>query len=326
MRKEDLYESIGALNDTLIERSGRADKKVRLAAAAAFAALAVSLFCFWFVRFPGGMDSSAKKNPGGGEYSMRDGENEALQHVEDEGENNGDGPIKYSDLKLADCAVDGDVANQFAGSGMEGDILAFDEEMLADCSGIVEGRIVELYSKEYVYKAVSDKFAKEEVYVERVQTVIYKIQVERVWYQGAFYQGEDLASQTILVEDQQFFPEEVFALKKGRRYVIPFYEAGSEIWGSFGGGSRYLEGDVTRDSVYSTFYIHHPQIEVTEDGCYIVPDDWETLCAGEAREIVMDVGVYSAEGEFYENRMRLVSGAVFEEQMLKLADSISGEQ
>ena len=41
-------------------------------------------------------------------------------------------------------------------------------------------------------------------------------------------------------------------------------------------------------SVYSTIYPYHPQIEVTNDGSYLISQDWTTLTAKNAREVIMD--------------------------------------
>ena len=92
--------------------------------------------------------------------------------------------------------------------------------------------------------------------------MVYEIAVDKTWL------GEDISGETIIVEDTAYFAEPILAVKTGRRYVLPLYEYGENIWTL---GHEYAGGDITRESRYSTVYPYYPQIEVTDGGFYIIP-------------------------------------------------------
>lgn len=85
-------------------------------------------------------------------------------------------------------------------------------------------------------------------------------------------------------------------------------------------GHECAGGDITRETTYSTIYPYHPQIEVTDDGLYLIPDDWTTLTAKNAREVIMDT--LDEEYFYYHDKMRLVDEKTFAEQMAALIDVI----
>lgn len=142
-------------------------------------------------------------------------------------------------------------------------------------------------------------------------TVVYEIAVDRTWY------GEDVSGKTITVEDTEYFAEPAMAVKAGRRYVLPLYEYGDTIWTL---GHEYAGGDITRESRLSTVYPYHPQIEVTDDGFYFVSQDWPTLTAKKAREVIMS----GLDGEYvyYHDKMYLVDPDSFTSQMAVLVSNI----
>lgn len=217
------------------------------------------------------------------------------------------GPVIYDELKLSGHCANSDIIARFENASA--DVLPFQESMLSDCAGIVEGEIVNMHIKEYSYTVENDKYAEGEKFGESKYTVVYEIQVDRSWY------GDRSVGQTVLIEDEMFFPEEEFALKEGHRYVIPFYEAGDEIFA----GIHYTEGDITRDSIYSALYVYHPQIEVTQDNCYIVSEDWPSLLGGQARQIIISDSETEA-GNWYQDKMWLVQAESFESGMQELIE------
>ena len=100
-------------------------------------------------------------------------------------------------------------------------------------------------------------------------------------------------------------------MRIGRKYVLPVYEQGSEI--QHAGSDDFVKGDKTRDSVYSTVYPFHEQIEVTNDGQYLVSEDWPTLIRENAREVIMPTNEYGVNKKFY-----LIDGDSFGRQMDKV--------
>ena len=220
-------------------------------------------------------------------------------------------PVYYSNLMLADGVLD-EEALAFSESSMM-DVKAFDESTLSQdhCCMIIEGSIVNLYVKHYTYDVYSDKFEKNGILHGRTDTIVYEVAVDKTWY------GEDISGDTILIEDTSYFTEPVLAVKEGGRYVLPLYEYGDSIWTL---GHEYAGGDITRETVYSTIYPYHPQIEVTNDGSYLVSRDWTTLTAKNAREVIMDT--LDEEYFYYCDKMRLVDEKTFAEQMAVLINNI----
>ncbi len=218
-------------------------------------------------------------------------------------------PVYYSSLKLADSVLDEEMLALFKSNTL--DVKAFDESMLSQdhCCMIIEGTVVNLYVKQYNYDVYSDKFEENGILHGRTDTLVYEVAVDKTWY------GEDISGETVFVEDTSCFMDPVLAVKEGRRYVLPLYEYGETIWT---GVHEYAGGDITRDSRYSTIYPYHPQIEVTNDGSYLVSQDWTTLTANNAKEVIMD----TLDDDFWKDKMYLVDENTFSNQMAVLIDSI----
>lgn len=196
-------------------------------------------------------------------------------------ENSGMLPISYSSLPLPQGQVMPDILLEYAASSQStADVLPFSEELLAESSAILEGRITDMYLKRYTYDTYNDKFGPREVYHNQSSSVVYELTVDKVWYGD-----ESLTGTSVLIEDDIYLIDSYFSLKVGRSYVIPVCDLAPEkqIW------EEYAGGDLTRDGRYTTLYPHHPQIEVTSDGDYIVTTDWETLCPEGASPIRLDV-------------------------------------
>ena len=190
-------------------------------------------------------------------------------------------PISYSSLPLPQGQVMPDILLEYAASSQStADVLPFSEELLAESSAILEGRITDMYLKRYTYDTYNDKFGPKEVYHNRSSSVVYELTVDKVWYGD-----ESLTGTSVLIEDDIYLIDSYFSLKVGRSYVIPVWDLAPEkqIW------EEYAGGDLTRDGRYTTLYPHHPQIEVTSDGDYIVTTDWETLCPDGASPIRLDI-------------------------------------
>ena len=218
-------------------------------------------------------------------------------------------PIYYSNLMFSEGELN---VEAFSLSG-NSDVLPFDESVLTqdECCLIIEGTIVNLYVKHYDYDIYYDKFGENDVTHVRADTVVYEIAVDKTWL------GEDISGETIIVEDTAYFAEPILAVKTGRRYVLPLYEYGETIWTL---GHEYAGGDITRESRYSTVYPYHPQIEVTDDGFYIIPQGWTTLTSQKAREIIMND--LDEEYSNYQDKMYLVESDTFENQMIVLISNM----
>lgn len=106
--------------------------------------------------------------------------------------------------------------------------------------------------------------------------------------------------------------DSVISIQKGSRYVIPIYILGEQIYSN---ADEVISGDISRESVYSTSYPFHPQIEAVEDG-YIVPNDWNTLITDECTKIIVDIPLEN--GDFFKDKMYFVPENVFDERMSEI--------
>ena len=290
MKTEKLLDAIGEINDAAIygaktQKKPRFRKWVKPALLAACLCFAViTTFAVYNMHMPAPVDD---------EYSA-----EAKAEYDTV-------PVYYSSLMVSESDLN---AAALGLSEKSMDIREFDESMLSQdkCCMIIEGTIIDCYVKQYAYDVYSDKFEENGILHGRTNTVVYEIAVDQTWY------GEDISNETIFVEDTSCFTEPVLAVKKGRRYVLPLYEYGESIWT---GAHEYAGGDITRESRYSTIYPYHPQIEVTNDGYYLISQDWTTLAAKNARKVIMDT---LEEENYYQDKMCLVDGNTFAEQMAVL--------
>ena len=322
-----LLEAIGEINDEAV-CGARAEKKpksrewIRWTSMAACLCLAfLSIFALSKLRSSAPMDGGAGSasldgapdgyTPGSDGQESNDGEiGEQDSAAKAENTETDTSPVYYSSLMLADGVVN-EEALAFSESSMM-DVKAFEESALSQdhCCMIIEGTVVNLYVKHYTYDVYSDKFEKNGILHGRTDTIVYEVAVDKTWY------GEDISGDTILIEDTSYFTEPILAVKEGGRYVLPLYEYGDSIWTL---DHEYAGGDITRETVYSTIYPYHPQIKVTDDGSYLVSQDWTTLTAKNAREVIMDT---LDEGDFWKDKMYLVNENTFAEQMAVLIDNI----
>ena len=188
-------------------------------------------------------------------------------------------PVSYSSLSLPQGQIMPAIISEYAASSQStADVLPFSEDMLADSSAILEGKITDMYLKRYNYDTYNDKFGPKEIYHNQSSSVVYELAVDKVWYGD-----QSLTGTSVLIEDDVYLIDSCFSLKVGCSYVIPVSNLDEEkwIWGEYAGG------DLTRDGRYTTLYPFHPQIEVTLDGNYVVTSDWESLCTEDAQNIFL---------------------------------------
>ncbi len=218
--------------------------------------------------------------------------------------------IKYSEIAFAQADKRFDYKSVFNGAEMSS--VSFDESMLSegkDTGMIMEGTIKNIYAKEYHFDIKDDKFEKDGVLHNTQTSVVYEIEIEKKWY-------GDYSENTILIEDENYFCDPIMEMKVGRKYVIPVYKYGDKLWKVIAEKDKYISGDVSRDSIYSTIYQFHPQIEVTADGDYLVSEEWPTLIAGHSRKVIMDT--YNTDEDFVRFNMYLIDADTFENQMQSL--------
>ena len=228
-------------------------------------------------------------------------------------------PIAYKDLALPEAKeTTGRKDLTFGGAAV--DIAAFDESLLSDCCGILEGTILQIYPKEYDVDFYDDKFGEVQLFHGKAYSVVYEMVIENVWY------GEDFAvGDTILVEDEYYQMDPLAPLTEYRTYVIPIYEAGDQIGEAAHSVHELAPGDFTRDSIYSTIYPYHPQITKTEDGNYLLTSDWQTLAAEPCRAVITDADDFDA-GSYYEDKFCLVYGDDFWKRLsLLIQEQLGGE-
>ena len=220
-------------------------------------------------------------------------------------------PVLYSALALPNSTVTGnsdDIQKSLNSSSL--DIGGFDEKNIKGCCAILEGTITNIYYKNYSFDVYNDHFEKGGILHNRATSIIYELKVNKV-----LYANDGFTATTYLIEDQMFSIDEITILKTGQKYVIPIYIEGDKIHRA----ADYASGDITRDSRYSTLYPFHSQIQVTDDGNYLVPWDWPTLIEAGSREIIFDDKTNEYPklpgGDSY---MKLVNEPNFAKQMGKL--------
>ncbi len=209
--------------------------------------------------------------------------------------------IPYSALDISDTGLDPELKD--AAGIMTADIAPFYEEYLVDCVAVVEGRVKDVRIKNYEYTTDYDKFKEGGSTRYLWDTVIYEIEVEKI------YKGE-LGTETLIIEDTILF-DSMFYLKKDHRYVIPVIQTSEDVaYGLWQG--NITEGSNKKESIYSSLYSYHPQIERTEDGYYIFPDDWSTLAScGTALKVTMDVE-FGCGTVYFKDKMMLIDSVNFE--------------
>lgn len=181
------------------------------------------------------------------------------------------------------------------------DIMAFDESMLKESFGIVEGEIIDMWVNHYEYATASDKFTTNGRLYHKDSTVVYKIKVDKV-FSGDFSVGD-----IVTIEDYYFMLDSIISIKKGGNYVIPISKGDGILFTH----EEVVSGSTILESSYYTLYQFHPQIEKVSGG-YIVPDDWKTLITEDCTEIIMDID--DTESSYY-GSMYFIPDGVFNDRM-----------
>lgn len=209
--------------------------------------------------------------------------------------------IPYSSLDISDIGLDPELED--ADGVVMADIAPFYEEYIADAEVVVEGKVKNVRLKQYEFTTDFDKFNTGSGTLHRWNTVIYEMEVEKI------YKGE-LGTETLVIEDTILF-DSMFYLKEGHRYVLPLTQTTEDVaYGLWQG--NVTEGSNKKESVYSSLYPYHPQIEITEDGYYLFPDDWTTLTSSDtAVKVTMDEPFGCGTVYFYE-KMMLIDSVNFE--------------
>ncbi len=313
-----LFQTITDIDDSFIEEAQRnktSQKKGKLFYAAVIAAAAAACVILVGVLLYSGVIGGGRSGgsmAGGGEIPAGGGVD-----IEERDYS----PIAYKDLALPTAnGIPGGADMTYGSGGASADITTFNESNLQEisCCGILEGKILQIYPKEYAVDFYDDKFGEVQLFHGKAYSIVYEMEIEKVWY------GDDFAAgQTFLVEDEYFQLDPLASLVEGRTYVIPIYEAGDQIGEAIYSVHELAPGDFTRDSIYSTVYPYHPQITKTEDGNYLVTSDWQTLTADPCREVIADEDDFEP---YYQDKLRLVYGDDFAERLYLLVQKQLGEK
>ena len=187
------------------------------------------------------------------------------------------------------------------------DITAFDESMLKDSAGFIEGEVVDMWVNHYEYATASDKFEPNGRLYHNTSTVAYKIRVDRV-LSGDFSVGD-----VITVEDYYFILDSIVSRNKGGSYVIPIGKGEGKLFES----DEIVSGSNILESSFYTLYQFQPQIEKVSGG-YVVPSGWKTLITDECSEIIIDV----EEAEMlFPGSLYFVPDSIFNERMSLILQS-----
>lgn len=190
------------------------------------------------------------------------------------------------------------------------DIAAFDESMLNDSAGVIEGEIIDLWVNQYEYATASDKFEPDGQIYHKPSTVAYKIKIDKV-LSGDFSVGD-----IITIEDYHFILDSIVSIKKGGKYVIPLGKGD----GKFFDHDKIISGDTNLESCYYTLYQFHPQIEKVSGG-YIVPSDWETLVTDDCTEIIMDIADIDNAVFSFSDPLYYVPDSIFNDRITHIIQS-----
>lgn len=227
---------------------------------------------------------------------------------------NVDGNYVYSDLVDINTPAD----ESLSGYDMSSYInkICFNEELLvySDCSAIVEAVIKDVRLKEYVIVTECDKFDKNGILTEKVNSLVCELEITKVWY------GDIKENQTVTVETQLFSFDESICIKEGHRYILPLYDEGDEISG-FASSGPIISGELTRETNLAIIYAMQPQIE-SVDGGYVFNSLWESLVCDECIKVEMDMEL-GEEAEFYRDKMLYLPEKIFNERFQTVVDKLS---
>lgn len=218
--------------------------------------------------------------------------------------------IPYSELDICDTDLDPSLSELMGGSAM---LIDFCEDDLSLNTAVIEGKVVNVRTKFYNILTDYDKFG--DGYGTRFfeNSVIYDIEVEKI------YNGKVTVGEVFTVETTVTVPRQTFFLKEGHSYVISIMEVG-EDWGYWHG--NVIEGSTERDSMYSVIYQchHQPPIERTEDGYYLFCDRWTTLAESEnAYRVTMDIP-FDNDKSYFNDKMMIIDSVNFEKLFMQILE------
>ncbi|MBQ4562167.1 MAG: hypothetical protein IJA55_07590 [Clostridia bacterium] len=291
MRGEDFLEKFGLIDEKFIEEAEEKKTKKNIRIPILIAA------CFVLVLLVAALPFFKKETPPPIEPMVDDTELPDITYTPSPVY---DG-IPYSELDIPDTGLAPGLED--VKGIMMADIAPFYEEYLEDCVAVVEGRVKDVRIKHYDFATDYDKFRDGGKTIYRWDTVIYEIEVERI------YKGE-LGIETMIIEDTILF-DQMFYMKEGHRYVISVIQTTGDVGHGLWQGN-VIEGSAKRESIYHSMYPYCPPIEVTEDGYYLFHNRWTTLAASEAAvKVTMDIP-FESEQAYFNDKMMLIDSVNFE--------------
>lgn len=158
-----------------------------------------------------------------------------------------------------------------------GKIAPFSEEFLLEGDTFIKGTVVSTVLKEGM--------------------ILYEIRVDK-----KLKAGEDIAAgDTLLVEMDTYtytsLEGSVTGLKGNRQYILPLAKKDN--------------------GTYSIIYPFAPQIEVTNDGSYVLHENYTSLINEDAREITVDQSEISS---YFSGKLYLLDNKDFEDQYISLIE------
>ncbi|NLK96223.1 MAG: hypothetical protein GX275_13730 [Clostridiales bacterium] len=177
---EEMAESVFQLSGEIIAKRNKKRKAmVKVVSAVSIFSL-VTLLSVGI--FKSDIFTATTPQPTGNQADDIDGNHYSAVHGENRAENSFEENeiVYYSKLVGNTDTVNKDILAGF--SGNSADIVAFKEFSLDDCNAIVEGKITNMYLKEYSFTAADYKYGEEWILTNRSSTVVYEIMVDKVWY------------------------------------------------------------------------------------------------------------------------------------------------
>ena len=299
-KRKTLLDAIGELPEEMIEEAGDENlrkykrkntfiKCIRYGGGG-LAVAAVLCILFQTGVFSIRMGSDAPKTSFNATKQLTDSDDSILKEFAESSSDESGNACLYEELEIPSKTVPEEILYMEKTQNNTGDSEAnpFSESRInKDCEGVVEGKLLKMKSVTY----------------RQEKRVVYTLEVIKVW--SGFTDQEVKKGSIIKLEDEHYVADAVLGIGQGGTYVFPVTSAPDK-------GNK-----ITAD--YSLYYPEYPQIEKTEDGNYIVPEDWTSICE-EGVNILISPEDTSGEQNFeaYYDRMVLVSGEIFERKMKAL--------
>ena len=319
-KSKRIYNAVTEIDDELVEEAetgsgGARKQRVRFAVIAAAAVLVLSAIA-------AGTAMRVGRSAGPGESAHADGftstdvpGTDASSAEESETEN--DAQVKdYSPVPISSLSIpSANVNSSIHGDGRADIALLREKDIVSGRSiSIIEGRVTNVYTKEYVYRY---RTAGEEWdTIDKTWTCIYEIEIGKVWYGDEFSAG-----QTVVVEDEWNGPvEPVTVPVEGRTYVFPIEKmVSNEIYHIQWVRPR-IEGEVTGETERTSRYEARDaflfRITKTDGGEYLVHTGYTTLTAEPCRHVIIDdESILGGITPYFSDKIRLLDGEEFAARM-----------